>query len=137
MLVTAHLIARSACCPECGRRSERVHGYYGRYPADLPVCDRAVRLCLRVRRFRCEYEPCLRKTFAGRLPNLVAPHARRTGRLAGTQAHVGLVTGAEPGARLLGALRMPASADTVLRLLHHHPVPDVATPRVLGVDDWA
>lgn len=47
------------------------------------------------------------------------------------------MTGAEPGARLLGALRMTTSADTVLRLLHRHPVPDVTTPRVLGVDDWA
>jgi len=137
LLVSAHSTARSACCPECGRRSNRVHGYYGRSPDDLPACDRAVRLRLRVRRFRCEHGPCPRKTFAGQLPDLVAPRARRTGRLAVAQARVGLVTGAEAGARLLGDLRMPTSADTVLRLLHRQPVPDPVTPRVLGVDDWA
>jgi hypothetical protein len=45
--------------------------------------------------------------------------------------------GAEPGARLLSLLRMKTSPDTLLRMLHHHPLPEGAVPRVLGVDDWA
>ena len=32
---------------------------------------------------------------------------------------------------------MPASADTVLRLVRAIPLPERVTPRVLGVDDWA
>ena len=32
---------------------------------------------------------------------------------------------------------MPASADTFLRLMHRHRLPEVGTPRVLGVDGWA
>lgn len=32
---------------------------------------------------------------------------------------------------------MPASADTVLRLLNRIPLPHETTPRVIGVDDWA
>ena len=32
---------------------------------------------------------------------------------------------------------MPASADTVLRLLNRMPLPDQTDPRVVGVDDWA
>ena len=32
---------------------------------------------------------------------------------------------------------MSTSPDTVLRLLHRHPVPKAETPRVLGIDDWA
>jgi transposase len=32
---------------------------------------------------------------------------------------------------------MPTSPDTVLRLLHRHPIPEATTPRVLGIDDWA
>lgn len=31
---------------------------------------------------------------------------------------------------------MPTSADTLLRLLHHRKLSAMATPRVLGVDDW-
>src|SRR4051812_33847424 len=38
---------------------------------------------------------------------------------------------------LLHRLGMPASADTVLRLVRAIPLPECATPRVLGVDDWA
>ena len=137
LLISAHPTARSACCPQCGKRSRRIHGSYVRSPVDLPVSDRAVRLHLRVRRFRCGHAACPRKTFAASLPDLVAPHARRTDRLAAAQVHVGLAVGAEPGARLLGRLRMPTSPDTVLRLVHRHPIPEANTPRVLGVDDWA
>jgi hypothetical protein len=32
---------------------------------------------------------------------------------------------------------MPASADTVLRLIKATPLPDQPVPRVVGVDDWA
>ena len=135
LVVEARSRARSAVCPECGQRSRRVHGFYTRAPADLPVSDRAVGLRLRVRRVRCLSELCPRRTFAEPFPDLVARHARRTDRLAKAQVRTGLTAGAEPGARLLGALRMPTSPDTVLRLVHKHPVPDAETPRVLGIDD--
>lgn len=137
LTVDASSKARSAVCPECGHRSRRVHGLYTRSPADLPVSDRTVGLRLRVRRFCCLSEACPRQTFAEPFPDLVARHARRTDRLAASQVRTGLTTGAEPGARLLADLRMPTSPDTVLRLLHQHPVPEAETPRVLGVDDWA
>ncbi|MDT0632869.1 ISL3 family transposase [Rubrivirga sp. S365] len=137
LTVDASSKARSAVCPGCGHRSRRVHGLYTRSPADLPVSDRAVGLRLRVRRFRCLSEACPRRTFAEPFPDLVARHARRTDRLAASQVRTGLATGAEPGARLLRDLRMPTSPDTVLRLLHRHPVPEAETPRVLGLDDWA
>ena len=32
---------------------------------------------------------------------------------------------------------MPASADTVLRLLNRLPLPTETEPRVIGVDDWS
>ncbi len=137
LLVLARSKVRSAVCPECGRRSRRVHGLYTRSPADLPVSDRAVGLRLRVRRFRCMNSACSRRTFAESFPDLVARYARRTDRLAASQVRTGLAVGAEPGARLLSALRMGTSPDTVLRLVHRYPVPAAETPRVLGVDDWA
>jgi len=67
----------------------------------------------------------------------VAPFARRTRRLAEAQGRTGAALGGEAGARLLSRLAMPASADTVLRLLNQLPLPDHAEPRVIGVDDWA
>ncbi len=68
---------------------------------------------------------------------MVAPHARRTGRLAKAQGRVGAALGGESGAKLLQHLAMPTSADTVLRLIRRLPLPEVEVPRVVAVDDWA
>ena len=128
--------ARSRC-PDCGHSSDAVHSYYSRWPADLPSAGQQVCLELRVRRFYCHNTDCARRTFAERLPHLLAPHARRTHRLAAAQGKVGVFLGGEAGARLLQHLGMAASGDTVLRLIHRLPLPTTAAPRILGVDDWA
>src|SRR3954447_20757728 len=124
-------------CPGCGHASRAVHSRYRRRPADLPSLGRSVRVDLRVRRFYCRNAACTRRTFAERLPELIRPHARRTCRLAEAQARVGAALGGEGGARLLQHLAMPASADTVLRLIRNLPLPEPEPPRVVVVDDWA
>ncbi len=48
-----------------------------------------------------------------------------------------MTAGAEAEARLLKPLAMPASPDTLLRLMHRAPLPAEKKPQVLGVDDWA
>src|SRR5215211_5516959 len=123
--------------PDCGHASRAVHSRYRRCPADLPALGRAVRVDLRLRRFYCRNAACTRRTFAERLPELIRPHARRTSRLAQAQARVGVALGGEGSARLLQHLAMPASADTVLRLIRNLPLPEPEPPRVVGVDDWA
>jgi transposase len=50
---------------------------------------------------------------------------------------VGFAAGGEAGARLLQALGLTASPDTVLRHLRRTVLPHLPTPRVLGVDDWS
>jgi hypothetical protein len=137
-----HVAARSlggvGRCPGCGRVSRAVHSRYRRCPTDPPSLGRTVRVGLHVRRFYCRNTACPRRTFAERLPELVAPHARRTRRLAEAQAGVGAALGGEASARLLPRLAMPASADTVLRLVRRMPLPEQRDPpRVVGVDDWA
>ena len=71
------------------------------------------------------------------MSSLLAPRARRIRRLAKAQQCVGLATNARAGARLLAGLAMPASGPTLLRLMHAAPLPGVARPRAIGVDDWA
>jgi hypothetical protein len=137
LLILAHAVGDSAAYPDCGARSRRVHSYYTRSPADLPVSDRAVHLRLRLRRFRCTTDACPKRTFAEPVPGLIAPRARRTRRLEAVQQRVGFVAGAGTASRLLTLLRMPASPDVLLRLIHRYPMPEVIAPRVLGVDDWA
>ena len=135
--VAAHGTRPGSRCPDCGRASRAVHSRYRRRPADLPSLGRALRVDLCVRRFYCRNADCARRTFAEGLPELLGPYARRTRRLAKAQGRVGVALGGEGGARLLQHLSMPASADTVLRLVRGLPLPEQEPPRVVGVDDWA
>lgn len=115
----------------------RVHSYYTRTPHDLPVCGQAVRIHLRVRRFRCLNPLCARQTFAEPLPELLPPRARRTSRLTRAQREVGSALSAEAATRLLDKLSMPTSADAVLRNIRAQVEHSAFQVRVLGVDDWA
>ena len=89
--------APTAQCPGCGVPSARVHSRYTRRPADLPGHGRATRLLITIRRFFCPTEGCPRRTFAERLPGLVAPHARSTIRLDEAHAAIGHALGGSPG----------------------------------------
>lgn len=136
-VIHARSTAPEATCPACGHASRTLHGSYARAPDDLPIGEREVTLHLHVRRFQCRNPTCSRRTFAEAFPNLLEPHAQRTTRLRAAQARVGITIGAEAGNRLLERLSMPTSPDTLLRLIRAQPIPLLAAPRVLGVDDWA
>ena len=70
---------------------------------------------------------------------MAAAWVRRTGRLGALQHQVGLALGGRAGARLAERLSMPASPDTLRRMLVRQARggADPPTPRVLAVDDWA
>ncbi|MDP8973744.1 MAG: ISL3 family transposase [Actinomycetota bacterium] len=128
----------SVACPVCGRSTARLHSHYQRTLADLPWGGRAVRLALRVRRFRCSHSECPRRIFAERIPDLVASYARKTTRLHQILRLVGFALGGEGGARLLLRLGMRASPSTLLRyVVRGSPEPVYPEPTVVGIDDWA
>ncbi len=131
------MTAPLARCPVCGYLSSRVHSHYRRTLADLPWQGVVVRLQLHTRRFFCDRTHCRRRIFTERLPDLVAPYARRTQRLRAAQELLGLALGGEAGARILKRLGMGISPDTVLNLIRQVPMSGHPTPRVLGIDDWA
>ena len=126
-----------APCPRCGRDAARVHSRYTRRLADLPWQGRAVCLVLTTRKFYCEWRTCRRRIFTERLPETAPPYGRRTLRAGDALTAIGLRVGARPGARLAEELSVYASADVILRRLHRRELLPAATPRVLGVDDWA
>lgn len=131
--------ARWACArgSSCGRVSRSGHGCFWRRADDRPCSGERVRLAVRVRRFLCRNPSCPRRTFAQRLPDLIAPRARRPRRPARAQAAAPVALGGEAAARLLGRLGMATRADTLLGLVRALPRPTGDAPRVLGVDDWA
>ena len=110
LVVSAQAIAREAMCPLCHDRSTSIHSTYTRTLSDLPVSQRAVRLILRVRRFRCLTALCSRRTFAERLPLLTAPHAQRTTRLTTTLHLFADNLSAQLGAGLLRKMRKDGNA---------------------------
>lgn len=138
-LVTLEIAATQALlvCPGCAVPSSRIHSHYDRTLADLAWAELRVCLCLQVRKCFCRNSACAQRIFAERLPEVAAPWARRTQRLAEQQRSLGLALGGVPAARLSSDLDCPASRDTMLRLVCATPTAAAPTPRYLGVDDWA
>ena len=137
LFIVAHPIKEVAVCPECALSSQRVHSYYERKPRDLPIAGLVVRLSLRVRRFRCLNPACTKQTFAEDLSELLDPHAQRTNRLTAALYHIGQSLGGAAGSRLVNHLFMPASGDTLLRILRRRNRDEQPSPCILGIDDWA
>jgi len=94
-------------------------------------------LDIQVRRFFCGNRRCRRVIFAERLPQLVAPHGRRTLAQHTLLLDLACALGGQAGARLARRQGLHTSRATLLRLIARAPLPPVGTPRVLGVDDWS
>lgn len=126
-----------AACPRCAQPSPGVHSRYQRRLVDLLCAGLPVTLRLAVRKFFCHNPACPQVVFSERIGEVAAPYARGTLRLRQEPASLGFDLGGEAGARTAQRQGMPVSADTRLRLIRQTPPPAYATPRVLGVDDWA
>jgi len=137
LVLPAFVPTASATCPHCGTVSTRVHSYYTRRPYDLPISGQPALLLLQLRRFRCLAATCPAATFSERLPTLLAPAAQRTLRLNAALRDLALAFGGQAGARQSARTAMTASGDTLLRRAHTAALPAPATPRLLGIDDFA
>ncbi|MFJ9448607.1 ISL3 family transposase [Kitasatospora sp. NPDC101235] len=138
VLFSARSSTRQAACPGCGTVSDRVHGGYRRRLADLAVAGRSAVIDLLVRRFVCPAALCPRRTFVEQIAGLTEPFARRTPPLRQALEKVALALAGRPAARLAERLSLPASPNSLLRLLRRLPDKTSGTaPRVLGVDDFA
>ncbi|MFB7445710.1 ISL3 family transposase [Streptomyces mirabilis] len=124
-------------CPGCRTPSERVHSRYGRRLADAPCAGRGVVIELSARRLFCDNGDCPRVTFAEQIEGLTFRYGRRTPGLQRLIAALGVVIAARAVARLALLLGIVISRMTVLRLVMALPDPAWATPRVLGIDEFA
>jgi transposase len=96
-----------------------------------------VQLVLSVRKFFCETATCVRKVFAERLPQLVAPWAQTTTRLNEALQTIGLATCGKLGARLAAHLGITTSWMTIVRRIMVLPTPEAQQVECLGLDDFA
>ncbi|HWQ35239.1 MAG TPA: ISL3 family transposase [Blastocatellia bacterium] len=130
-------IQAQALCPDCRQPAVRIHSRYERTLADPPWEGIAVMIRLQTRRFFCDQAECPQQIFCERLPELAARYARKTLRLNETLRLIGLLVGGEAGAQIAGELGLSVSPDTLLRRIRSVAAPEMTTPKVLGVDDWA
>jgi len=114
-----------------------VHSRYQRRLADAALGGRRVIIRLGMRRLFCDHTDCQVRTFAEQIAGLTTRYARRSPLLQPMLEQVGLALAGRAGARLAGALGLPASRYTVLRLLRALPDPEVDQVAVLGLDDFA
>src|SRR6266550_1314022 len=136
LIAIVETTSSEALCPLCQCRSESIHSRYTRVVADLPWAGWAVRLKLHARRFFCRNQECQGRIFTERLPNVVAPYARRTTRLCDLLTLICFAMGGEAGNCLVERMGLEASPETLLRLVRQQEERQVPTPRVLGVDDF-
>ncbi|MBA2680488.1 MAG: ISL3 family transposase, partial [Ktedonobacteraceae bacterium] len=129
--------ATSSQCPMCGMPSSHIHSRYTRTVLDLPWHGVPMRLRLHVRRFFCDMPTCPRTIFAERLPDVVAPYARRTTRLDTWSTIVGFALGGEAGARLLREFGATSSPATLLRQIQRVPIVGPSPGEAIGVDEFA
>jgi transposase len=127
----------AVACPGCGTETGRVHGYHERTAADVPADGRRVVLKVRARRMRCPVTGCGVQTFREQVPGVLDRYQRRTTRLTAQVSAIARALAGRASARLLPALGIAASRHVVLRVLVKIPLPALAVPRVLGIDDFA
>ncbi|UQA97641.1 ISL3 family transposase [Streptomyces halobius] len=139
-VMVVHARTRSlvpAACTGCGTPSGWCHSRYVRRLADASLGGRPVLIELSVRRLYCENSTCGKVTFAEQVPGLTVHYQRRTPLLQQLVEAVGVLLAGRGGARMLRVLNVTLSRCTVLSQLMRMPLPPHATPRVLGVDDFA
>lgn len=124
-------------CPLCNCPTHRIHSQYERTLKDIPLVQFNLTILLAVCKFFCLNEQCRRRIFTERLPDVVAPWARRTHRYSEKLKALGLALGGSAASRLSHQLGYGTSRQTILRLLSKLPVPEIVTPKILGVDDFA
>lgn len=127
----------TAQCPLCGGLTQRIHSRYQRMLADLPCLHFSLILLVQVCKFFCSNSECRRRIFTERIPEVVAPWARKTVRQIQRLQTIGLALGGAAGSRLGNHLGYSSCGSTLLNHLQRLPLPDFEVPKILGVDDFA
>ncbi|HEY2765504.1 MAG TPA: hypothetical protein VGJ13_16065 [Pseudonocardiaceae bacterium] len=123
MRIWARARASMVACPACGVPSARARSRCDRRLADAAVIGLPIVSPLSVRRLSCYSRDCPARAFAEQAPGLAVPCARRGPAVRGMLEVTGLAVAGRAGARLADLLGLPASRNTLLRLVRAVPGP--------------
>src|SRR5947209_6275139 len=115
LIAIVETTSSEALCPLCQSRSESIHSRYTRVVADLLMArvGRCGSNCMHDA-FSAETRNVRGGSLTFRLPNVVAPSARRTTRLCDLLTLIGFAMGGEAGNCLVERMGLEASPQTRL-----------------------
>lgn len=137
LVLICERVTPTALCPICGTATHRIHSRYERTVRDLSVQNVQVVLRLHVRKFYCDQPNCPRRIFTERLPQVTSSHGRFTFGLRQLLGQLGREQGGASAERSATLQGMQVTARAILRFMHALPLPPIAPPQIIGLDEWA
>ena len=127
---------KSCVCSRCQKELTQKRATYERKVQDLPILGKQVWLIVKVYEYQC---PDCNRPVAESFEDFLKPVSRMTERCAELIVRLALETSCEGASRILQAMGIQYSGDSVIRLLLKRleamPEPEVGS--VIGVDDFA
>ena len=137
ILLSALLKAKTAKCTCCGKRSKSIHSSYMRKLTDLSVTGRAVKIILKVRKFRCRNSNCSQIVFSEQHLPLTQKYSRLTGRTFHYLQRLLIEVSSRKGEYISDLFSVKQSSSTCLRIVKSIEMPDYQELTTIGIDDWA
>lgn len=139
IVIYMHSRSKSCICHQCGSILYKLHGTHHRRVQDLPILGKRVTLDMQINDFQCTSDKCGSFASAETFEGFLNYNSRMTERLADFVALLALETSCESSARILKAMNVKISGDTIIRLLikrySNQPLPICGM--VIGIDDFA
>ena len=139
--IRLHMLSRSKsfCCPKCGEELRKLHATHHRTVQDLPILGKRVFLDIRVHDFQCQNPICEIGAFSETFHGFLNHYSRMTERLIDFVTILALETSCEASARIMQAMYVKISGDTVIRMLlkRYQTQSHMPCGSHIGVDDFA
>ena len=139
--IRLHMLSRSKsfCCPKCGEELRKLHATHHRTVQDLPILRKRVFLDIRVHDFQCQNPICEIGAFSETFHGFLNHYSRMTERLIDFVTILALETSCEASARIMQAMNVKISGDTVIRMLlkKYRTQSHIPCGSHVGVDDFA
>ncbi|OIJ20126.1 hypothetical protein BKP45_10080 [Anaerobacillus alkalidiazotrophicus] len=110
------LITKATSCPSCNCVSTRIHSKYTRRIQDLPMNNLMVCFTIQLNKWYCDNSVCQTKIFTERLSWLES-YRRRTKRCEDVLRKIAFSTSCLQAEKISYELKVPASNDTLLRII--------------------